>query len=139
MAPTLSSGMEFKRALELAHNGDLDGARAILGRLQGDYLRLCEENEALRRQMDEVARVLDLAENMEFDGQKYWLLENFKKKGPFCQVCYDREALLVRLQEHDKHWHCQGCGNLYLKRRASNAGKTGLRSVLGKTIPLFGD
>ncbi|MCM0754260.1 hypothetical protein M7784_03245 [Desulfovibrio aminophilus] len=139
MAPSLTGGMEFKRALDLARHGDLEGARAILGRLQVDYLRLCEENDALRRQMAEVARVLDMAENMEFDGQKYWLLEDFKKKGPFCQVCYDREALLVRLQEHDKHWHCQGCGNLFLKRRAANAGKTGLRSVLGKTIPLFGD
>lgn len=139
MAADLVNGMEFKKVLDLLRAGKQDDARELLALLQERFLGLCQENENLRRQMDEVAQVLNLAECVEFDGQKYWLSENFRKKGPYCQVCYDRDALLVRLQEHDKHWHCQGCGNLYLKRAAGAERKPGLRAVLGKTIPLFGD
>lgn len=139
MALDMVKGMEFKRVLELIQRGRPEQARALLAQLQERFLSLCQENENLRRQMDEVTQILNLAESVEFDGQKYWLNENFRKKGPYCQVCYDRDALLVRLQEHDKHWHCQGCGNLYLKRAQGAERKQGLRAVQGKTIPLFVD
>lgn len=139
MTLDMVNGMEFKQALELFQAGKPEQAQELLARLQAQFLTLCQENEDLRRQMDEVAHILNLAESVEFDGQKYWLNENFRKKGPFCQVCYDRDALLVRLQEHDKHWHCQGCGNLYLKRAQGAERKQGLRAIQGKTIPLFVD
>ncbi len=137
MALDMVNGMEFKKVLDLIRGGKAEEARGLLARLQEQFLALCRENENLRKQMDEVAQVLNLAESVEFDGQKYWLNENFRKKGPYCQVCYDRDALLVRLQEHEKHWHCQGCGNLYLKRAQGAVRKPGLRAALGKTIPLF--
>ena len=139
MAPDMVNGMEFKKVLDLIRGGKTEEARGLLAQLQEQFLALCRENENLRKQMDEVAQVLNLAESVEFDGQKYWLNEKFRKKGPYCQVCYDRDALLVRLQEHEKHWHCQGCGNLYLKRAQGAERKQGLRAVQGKTIPLFVD
>ncbi len=38
-----------------------------------------EENKELRSQVKEVAEILDLAECMEFDGQKYWIDEDNEK------------------------------------------------------------
>lgn len=137
MAASMAVVTEFKRVLDLMQAQRLEEARALLQKLQGQFLSLCEENEEMRRQMEEVAQVLDLSENMEFDGQKYWLVENFQKKGPYCQVCYDRDGQLLRLQEHDKHWHCLCCGNLYLKMSKVSKRRKPLRGNLSKTIPLF--
>ena len=97
-------------------------------------------DEALKLQLTEVANVLDLADKVQFDGQKYWLMEENEKKGPFCQVCYDRDGLLVHLQEHDNHWECQSCHGLYMIPRGADvpSRKKGfMRTTLKKTIPLF--
>lgn len=137
MAQSFVTAADFKRVLDLFQAQRIEEARRVLQELQGRFLSLCEENDELRRQMEEVAQVLDLSENMEFDGQKYWLVENYQKKGPYCQVCYDRDGQLIRLQEHDKHWHCLNCGNLYLKMRKFSQRRKPQRGLLGKTVPLF--
>ncbi|WP_247648389.1 hypothetical protein [Pseudodesulfovibrio sp. zrk46] len=108
--------------------------------LQDEFLAVCEENEALKLQLSEVADVLDLADKVQFDGQKYWLIEEEERKGPFCQVCYDRDGLLVHLQEHENHWECQNCRGLYMiprDKKQSQQKKSFMRTTLKKTIPLF--
>lgn len=141
MFSTMFQATGFKRALTLAKEGKYAEAEALLKSLQDEFLAICEENEALKLQLTEVADVLDLADKVQFDGQKYWLIEENEKKGPFCQVCYDRDGLLVHLQEHDKHWECQNCRGLYMiPRDAKSTQKThkpALRTNLKKTIPLF--
>ena len=99
-----------------------------------------EENEALKSQLDEVAQILDMAENMEFDGQKYWLEQDRRREGPFCQLCYDRDGLLIRLEEQDKHWRCRNCSGIYMKphpRPAPRRDDSIPRSLLKNPIPLF--
>lgn len=136
----LMNATGFKRALTLARTGEWDQCRSLLKSLQDDYLALCEENEALKRQMSEVADVLDLAETMVFDGQKYWIDEDGSREGPFCQLCYDRDGLLVRLGENEKHFNCRNCGNLYMKPRLKKTVRKDdslPRSLLKNPIPLF--
>lgn len=140
MYSTLFQGTSFKRALLLCKEGKFEEAEGILKSLQDEFLALCEENETLKLQLTEVADVLDLADKIQFDGQKYWLIEENEKKGPFCQVCYDRDGLLVHLQEHNSHWECQNCKGLYMIPRNPNNSKQNkptVRTTLKKTIPLF--
>ncbi len=141
MFSTMFQATGFKRALNLAKEGKYDEAEALLKSLQDEFLAICEENEALKLQLTEVADVLDLADKVQFDGQKYWLIEGDEKKGPFCQVCYDRDGLLVHLQEHENHWECQNCRGLYMipreKQPAQKPKKSSMRTTLKKTIPLF--
>lgn len=140
MFSTLFQATGYKRALELCEEGKIDEAKAVLKSLQEEFIAVCEENEALKSQLSEVADVLDLAEKVQFDGQKYWLNDDSDRKGPFCQVCYDRDGLLVHLHEHENHWECQNCNSLYMIPRDKSPkhnSKPQLRTTLKKTIPLF--
>ncbi|BCS87666.1 hypothetical protein [Pseudodesulfovibrio sediminis] len=140
MFSTLFQATGFKRAFDLFEEGKLDEAKALLKSLQEEFLAVCEENEALKSQISEVAEVLDLAEKIQFDGQKYWLIDDGERKGPFCQVCYDRDGLLVHLHQHENHWECQSCHGLYMIPRSTKdtpEKKPQMRSTLKKTIPLF--
>ena len=114
MFSTIFQATGFKRALNLCKQGKHEEAEALMKSLQDEFFAICEENEALKLQISEVADVLDLADRVQFDGQKYWLIDENDKKGPFCQVCYDRDGLLVHLQEHENHWECQSCRGLYM-------------------------
>ncbi|MBU1248067.1 MAG: hypothetical protein KKB70_05165, partial [Proteobacteria bacterium] len=118
----------FKRVLELMKAGKTAEATALQKSLQDEFMVQFDENETLKRQLSEVAAVLDLSECMSFDGQKYWLEEDGKREGPYCQVCYDRDATLVRLAEHDRHYECRSCHNLYMKPK--------LKTVTRKEITL---
>jgi hypothetical protein len=89
----------FGRVHQLICENRANEARELLKALQHEYIGLVEENEALKNQIIEVAEVLDMAECMEFDGQKYWLTDELRHKGPYCQLCYDRDGLLMRLQK----------------------------------------
>lgn len=130
----------FKRVFELFMDGKVEQAKELLKSLQDEFLAVYDENEALKKQLGEVVSVLDLAQSLQFDGQKYWLVEDGEKKGPFCQVCYDRDGILVRLQEHDRHWECLSCGGLYMEAKKSaparQAGKTAAEPAR-KLIQLF--
>lgn len=140
MFSTMYQATGFKRALDLCKNGKHEEAEVLLKSLQEEFLAVCEENEALKLQLTEVADVLDLADRVQFDGQKYWLQDEDGKKGPFCQVCYDRDGLLVHLQEHENHWECQSCRGLYMIPRDNESPKqkpNPVKNTMKKTIPLF--
>ncbi len=141
MFSTIFQATGFKRALNLCKQGKHEEAEALMKSLQDEFFAICEENEALKLQISEVADVLDLADRVQFDGQKYWLIDENDKKGPFCQVCYDRDGLLVHLQEHENHWECQSCRGLYMiprdKKDAQVSLKLPIKTTLKKTIPLF--
>lgn len=140
MFSTLFQATGFKRALDLFEAGKIEEGKVLLKSLQDEFLAVCDENEALKSQLSEVAEVLDLAEKVQFDGQKYWLTDDGQRKGPFCQVCYDRDGLLVHLHEHESHWECQSCQGLYMIPREGKGTpqkKPHMRTALKKTIPLF--
>ncbi|SME94335.1 hypothetical protein [Desulfovibrio gilichinskyi] len=105
----------FRKVLELFRDDRSEEAIHLLKIIQEDYLELYSENKELRSQIKEVANILDLAECMDFDGQKYWIKEDSDITGPYCQVCYDKEGTLIRLQEREKHWECYCCKNLFAK------------------------
>ncbi|NDV18951.1 hypothetical protein GO013_05895 [Pseudodesulfovibrio sp. JC047] len=140
MFSTMVQATGFKRVLDLCTQGNIDEAAVLLKKLQAEFLTICEENAALKKQLSEVADILDLAEKVHFDGQKYWLTDDGETKGPFCQVCYDRDGLLIHLHKYKNHWECQSCHGLFMISRESQqvvSSKPPLRTTLKKTLPLF--
>ncbi len=105
----------FKKAFAHLAAGETDEGRHLLEDLQAEYVALCDENKALKRQLIEVAEIVDLSEALEFDGRTYWLVEDMRRKGPFCQLCYDKDGLLIRLQEKEARWRCLSCDSNYDK------------------------
>jgi len=130
----------FKRALDLFKLGRFEDASILLRGLQDEYLAMCDENQTLKKQLSEVAEVLDLAQNVEYDGQKYWLKEGNERKGPFCQVCYDREGLLIHLQPNRQHWECQHCKSMFMttsKVESQRPPRKETKKKTSKPVPLF--
>lgn len=109
----------FKKAFDSIASGDAAEARNILARLQDKYIETADENSALKAQIQEYEDVLYLAKNLEYDGFSYWLKTGAFKQGPFCKDCFEREGLLVRLQESSRGHACPQCGAEFLKRRAA--------------------
>jgi hypothetical protein len=79
--------------------------------LQEENLRLREENKKLREEKE-------IATNLEFEGEIYWLRKDGQRTGPFCSPCYDEHKRLSRL--HDGHnyatqsrWICLICNRTF--------------------------
>ena len=103
----------FKQVYDLFLRGKVDEAKEILTDLQERYIEVCDENSLLKLQMQELDDILYLAKNLIYDGFCYWLITGTIKQGPFCQHCYDRDGLLIRLHEDGDHWKCHSCGETY--------------------------
>ena len=130
----------FKRAFAHLAAGEIDEGRSLPEDLQAEYVALCDENKALKRQLIEVAEIVDLSEALEFDGRTYWLVEDMRRKGPFCQLCYDKDGLLIRLQEKEARWHCLSCDSAYEKpsrEELSAPESLALGRPQHRVIPLF--
>lgn len=57
---------------------------------------------------------LNIQKNAQYEKPFYWIIENNKKDGPFCQQCYDNERKLIRPLDHNNGvWTCPTCKNIY--------------------------
>lgn len=57
---------------------------------------------------------LIVKEKIQWESPYYWLFDNAKKEGPFCQHCYDKNQALIRLQGNGEgYWECKVCKNSY--------------------------
>ncbi len=103
----------FKQVHDLYNQGRTETAKVLLKELQEKYIELCDENTLLKTQVQEYEDILYLAKNLEYDGASYWLKTGTIKQGPFCQHCFDKEGLLIRLHESGENWKCLSCGEVY--------------------------
>lgn len=103
----------FKEIHDLFMKGKTEEARHVLMEMQSRYVSLCDENTMLKMQVQEFEDILYLSRNLVFDGFCYWLITGNIKQGPFCQSCYNRDGVLVRLAAHDGAWQCATCGAVY--------------------------
>ncbi|WCB47620.1 hypothetical protein [Nitratidesulfovibrio vulgaris] len=101
---------KFKEINDLFLKGRIDEARHLLTEMQTRYVALSDENIMLRSQVQEFEDILYLSRNLVFDGYCYWLLTGEIKQGPFCESCYKRDGVLVRLDSRSKSWQCPSCG-----------------------------
>src|SRR5229473_2258346 len=100
--------------------GNIEVYEKVLS-LQGQIMELMSENmglqDALRKAQAETQKLRDtseVAQNLRFDDENYWLEREGKRDGPFCQVCWDIDSKLVRLRKYSKTsgygFTCDYCG-----------------------------
>jgi hypothetical protein len=66
------------------------------------------------REIQELRESLDLKKAMKYEAPFYWLEEDGKRDGPFCQQCYDSVRKAIRVQEvENPYWRCNTCGHTY--------------------------
>jgi len=93
-----------------------------------------QEIQAERTKVKELEEKLRVRDEVEFDGELYWMKTpkpDGKKDGPFCQKCYDSTGKPFRLQNgrgRGREWRCLQCSNLYGKDYPQ---------VLGSSVGVF--
>ena len=80
--------------------------------------KMADIKEALmesEKEKKELKEKLELAKKLEFEMPYYWHhKEDGTKDGPFCQLCYDKEKKLIRLQDgNNGEWHCLACKSYF--------------------------
>jgi hypothetical protein len=64
--------------------------------------------------ISELQKSLDLKSNVVWEPPYYWVQKDEEKDGPFCQQCYDKDDVLIRLQGGGtKGWNCLTCKGYY--------------------------
>ncbi len=77
------------------------------------------EVQNLILQKDETIKELQesfqIKKNVKYEKPYYWLYQENKKEGPFCQHCYDKDDRLIRLQSSNDngYWERKVCSNGY--------------------------
>lgn len=103
----------LKDAVKLAQK--VDNAELIQRLLdaQKEALEMQEELQTLRERVRELERQDDVEESLVFDDGVYWRgPEGGEQDGPFCQLCWDRDHMLIRLQDYKNgYFGCQSCDN----------------------------
>lgn len=65
-------------------------------------------------QLQKLQKELQIRKHLDYRDPAYWLKSESGDAGPFCQLCYDTSAKLVRLQdENNGSWRCNACKNVY--------------------------
>jgi len=60
---------------------------------------------------------MKIKEKIKWEKPYYWLEDEGKKDGPFCQQCYDNEQKLIRLTDYgDGSWVCKTCSSSYFDK-----------------------
>ena len=69
-----------------------------------------EKDEAI----NELRAKLEIKGQISYETQVYWLNDEGKRDGPFCQKCYDTDQKLNHLQgTKDGRWICYNCKNVF--------------------------
>ena len=103
------SGLSLKEAeikLKLSEIiSELADANTKIAEIQRQMIE--KENE-----IDKLKNKIKLKGKMIFESPYYWKVEGNKKDGPFCQHCYDKDNILIRLQGNGGgFWECKACKN----------------------------
>jgi hypothetical protein len=107
----------YKDILELIKKGATVEAQEQIMALREAALELQVDNFALRERVKSLEEALRNKGQLQFDGAVYWLNEDGKLDGPFCQHCYDVNSKLVRLQDWSDSWLCYACKHTPGKRK----------------------
>jgi ketosteroid isomerase-like protein len=104
----------YSEIMELIKRGATIEYQEKIMALREAVIELQEENQDLRKKVRELEEDLAIKGNLKFEVPYYWLEKEGKKDGPYCQVCYDKERKLIRLQQWgDGRWKCFPCTSVY--------------------------
>ena len=104
----------YEDIVDLLKKGSTIEAQEKIMELREAAMELQEENLALREQVRTLEGKLALRGKIGWERPYYWMVEDGKRDGPFCQICYDKSSTLVRLQGgKNGRWACGGCGKAF--------------------------
>ena len=110
----------YQDIIDLLKNGLTLEAREKILELREAALKLQEENLSLKEKLKPHHSDAQMCDEMYFDKGVYWLRiptdDGTNLKGPFCQVCHDREKKPVRLHRTNAPgggWFCAACRNQF--------------------------
>ncbi|MCH9032111.1 MAG: hypothetical protein IIB00_07625 [candidate division Zixibacteria bacterium] len=102
----------FKEISELIKKGLTIEAQEKFMELREGAVKLQEENLSLREQVRELESQLAIRGKVVWAEPYYWLEEDGKRDGPYCQKCYDCDIKLIRLQRGIRGvWNCRACNS----------------------------
>ena len=72
------------------------------------------ERSYINQVIRELKHKLDVRTRLVFERPLYWLGGPLDRDGPFCQVCFDADVRLARLQKNGgSRWNCRVCGAVF--------------------------
>lgn len=107
---------KFKEISDLIHRGQVEEANLLLASIQAKYIYVCDQNNFLRTQLQQLEETLFFAKNLYFDEICYWLNTGGIKQGPFCKQCYEQDGALIRLEPHNSLWICPTCQTVHQRK-----------------------
>ena len=88
--------------------------------LREAVLEARDETLALRERVRELEAQKKADAEMNFELGVYWKVSDGQKDGPYCQPCWDKDRLAIRVTtpDGDGYWRCKICKNAFDKQRA---------------------
>ncbi len=82
--------------------------------LRDEIITLKENNLKMRERISQLESEANTKDNLIYDAPFYWLVQDDKRDGPFCQKCNDSNGKKVRLQnEGNDCWQCLECEGFF--------------------------
>ncbi len=102
------------KVFELVKKAGNIEAQELVMTLRGEVVELQAINNAQASELQGLKRKSEIASQLEFDPPYYWLEKNEDRDGPFCQLCYDKDEKLIRLQKWGQsgRWKCLSCTSI---------------------------
>lgn len=105
---------DTKSIIDLVKTGMTIEAQEKIMELREAAVELKAENALLKESLAEMKRVADVKDRIEWREPFYFLRAGDKNDGPFCQLCYDKNGELIRLQIcNDGSLTCLSCKNFF--------------------------
>ena len=99
-------------AKALQEAGKIDSYQKILD-IQSQLLDIQKRNQELEDENKVLKKKLKTKESVTYRNNAYWLKkEENKEDGPYCQRCYDKDEILMRLTPRsNNYFYCLECKN----------------------------
>jgi hypothetical protein len=90
----------------------------LISALADAKIEMAEIQQTLLNKDDELRKLREqfvVKENLKWENPYYWIIDEKRKDGPYCQQCYDKNHELIRLQgDGHGYWECKACKNSYV-------------------------
>lgn len=103
-----------KDIVDLIMKGSVIEAQEKIMEIREAAVQMQEENLKLRQQIKALEGEIAFRGKVAWEKPYYWVEDNGKRAGPYCQTCYDKDGKLIRLQGGENGtWQCKSCKNSF--------------------------
>ncbi len=104
----------YKEIISLMKKGLTLEAQEKIIELREIALQFQQENIEKKEEVNKLLKLMEIEKSISWEKPFYYTLKEKIKEGPFCQLCYDKNKNLIRLQNPEKGcFRCLACDNDY--------------------------